>query len=205
MTGEKRPVRLGLAQGEFPQGTHICQIFSDDEERDAALTSFLVAGLGDGERAACFSEKVDPPALKVALKRHGLDLDALQADGSLGLAGTRAVYFADGRFDPDRMLRMLTRFYEDSRKAGRGARVIGEMSPDVCGMEGGHRLMEYECRVSLLLQEKPITAVCQYEAGAFDGATIMDVLKVHPMMVVRGQVVRNPYFLPPTEFLSRQG
>ncbi|MDR3670339.1 MAG: MEDS domain-containing protein [Holophaga sp.] len=201
MTAEPRSVRLGFAEGSFPEGTHICQIFSDDQERDAALTAFLLAGLEDGARVACFSEKVHASALQAAMK--GQDLDALQADGSLTLAGTRDVYFAEGRFDPDRMLEMLTRFYVDSRKAGRASRVIGEMSPDVCGIAGGDRLMEYECRVSLLLQEKPLTAVCQYEAGAFDGATIMDVLKVHPMMVVRGRVVRNPFFISPTEYLSR--
>jgi len=63
--------------------------------------------------------------------------------------------------------------------------------------------MEYECKVSVLLQEKPVTAVCEYEASGFDGATIMDVLRVHPMMVVRGSVVHNPYFVPPAEYLSR--
>jgi hypothetical protein len=30
----------------------------------------------------------------------------------------------------------------------------------------------------------------------------MEVLKVHPMMVVRGSVVRNPFYLPPEEYLS---
>ena len=74
---------------------------------------------------------------------------------ALGLTGTRGVYFAEGRFDPDRMLQMLAQFYEDSRKAGRACRVIGEMSPEVCSIPGGDRLMEYECRVSLLLLEKP--------------------------------------------------
>jgi hypothetical protein len=203
MGTEPRSARLGFAEGTFPEGTHICQIFSHDQERDAALTAFLLAGLEDGERVACFSDKVDALALKDTMKSGDMDLDALQADGRLSLAGVRDVYFADGRFDPDRMLEMLTRFYEESRRTRQASRVIGEMSPEVCSIPGGDRLMEYECRVSLLLQEKPLTAVCQYEAGAFDGATIMDVLKVHPMMVVRGRVVRNPFFISPTEYLSR--
>ena len=62
--------------------------------------------------------------------------------------------------------------------------------------------MEYESRVSMLLKEVPITAVCQYDANTFDGATIMEVLKVHPMMVIRGTVVHNPYYVPPEEFLA---
>ena len=35
----------------------------------------------------------------------------------------------------------------------------------------------------------------------FDGDTIMDVLAVHPMTIVRGQVVRNPFFVEPGAFL----
>ena len=203
MTLEQRTVRLGFAGGAFPVGTHICQIFSDDDERNGALIAFLLAGMEDGERAACFSEHLDTGILGAALRGSGLDLDALKRDGRLTLSGVREVYFADDRFDPDRMLGMLTDYYEDALKAGHHARVIGEMSPEIGQMEGGHRLMEYECRVSLLLQQKPITTVCQYEASGFDGATIMDVLRVHPMMVVQGEVLHNPFYVPPGEFLSR--
>lgn len=62
---------------------------------------------------------------------------------------------------------------------------------------------EYEARVSLLLRDHPVTAVCQYDARAFDGAVIMDVLKVHPLMVIRGAVVHNPFFVRPEDYLAR--
>jgi len=200
----QRMVRLGFAGGTFPAGTHICQIFSDDDERNDALMAFLLAGLQDGELATCFSERLDAGALKASLENHGLDLEALQQSGRLTLSGTRDVYFAENRFDPDRMLQRLSDYYDYSLQVGCPARVIGEMTSEVTRVQGGERLMEYECGVSLMLQEKPITAVCQYEAQAFDGATIMDVLRVHPMMVVRGEVLHNPFYVPPAEFLSRQ-
>jgi hypothetical protein len=88
--------------------------------------------------------------------------------------------------------------------AGRpGARVIGEMPPDIAEIPGGTRLLEYEARVNSLLRAHPVTAVCQYDAHAFGGADCMDVLTVHPMMLVRGAVVLNPFFIPPEEFLRR--
>jgi hypothetical protein len=31
----------------------------------------------------------------------------------------------------------------------------------------------------------------------------MEVLSVHPVMIVRGQLVKNPYFVEPDEFLSK--
>ena len=43
------------------------------------------------------------------------------------------------------------------------------------------------------------------DARRFDGATILDVLRVHPMMIVHGQIVRNPYYTRPSEFLARHG
>ena len=31
----------------------------------------------------------------------------------------------------------------------------------------------------------------------------MDVLNVHPVMIVRGQLVKNPYYIEPELFLER--
>ena len=76
------------------------------------------------------------------------------------------------------------------------------MTPEIERVPGGSRLLEYESKVSLLLKNCPVTAVCQYDARSFDGSTIMDILKVHPYMIVRGSVVNNPFFIPPEEYLA---
>ena len=203
---QSRPlVSLGFTEEKVPAGTHICQIFSDDDERNESLLKFLLSGLQAGERAACFSEKVDEEELAAFLEREGVSFGDATASGAFTLAGTGEVYFQDNRFDPDRMLDLLARYHEESEKAGYPAsRVIGEMTPEVQNIEGGSRLMEYESRVSMLLEEHPVTAVCQYDAHAFDGATIMDVLKVHPRMFVHGSVVHNPFYVPPEKYLESQ-
>jgi hypothetical protein len=197
-------VSLGFAPQTFPAGVHICQIFSDDEERLDSLLAFLCSGLAAGERTACFTEKLDDSVLAEHLAAQGLSLGEAREKGHLTHAGARDVYFQDNRFDPDRMLDMLKQLHEDSVAGGYpAARVIGEMNSDVEHIDGGSRLMEYESRVSLLLREYPVTAVCQYNASTFDGATIMRVLKVHPLMVIRGAVVHNPYYVPPEEYLAQ--
>jgi hypothetical protein len=196
-------ISLGFTNDQTPAGTHICQIFSDDAERSEALLKFLVSGLATGERAACFSEKVTEQTIRGFFVDHQLAYDELRDSGAFSLSGTREVYFQDNRFDPDRMLAVLSQYYQASLEMGFcGARVIGEMSPEVQQIKGGERLLEYESRVSLLLKTHPVTSVCQYDARVFDGATIMDILKVHPLMVVRGAVVQNPFFIPPEEFLA---
>lgn len=196
-------VPLGFTEDQVPAGTHICQIYTDDDDRSDSLLKFLLSGLQSRERAACFSEKISDQALGAFLERHQMSYDRLSREGALVRSDTREVYFQDNCFDPDRMLDLLRQFYHESMDAGyTAARVIGEMTPDVQEMKGGDRLLEYESRVSLLLEECPVTAVCQYDAREFDGAAIMDILKVHPLMVIRGAVTHNPFFIPPEEFLD---
>jgi hypothetical protein len=203
MTHDRPTISLGFTEQPFTAGVHVCQIIGNDAERQDSLLKFLLSGLQAGERASCFSEKVDEAALTEFLSRYGISYEEARGSGALTLTGTRDVYFQDQRFDPERMLNVLRQYHTDSIKQGySAARVIGEMTPEVQHIPGGSRLLEYEAKVSLLLREYPVTAVCQYDAHDFDGATIMDVLKVHPLMVVRGSVVHNPFFIPPEEYLS---
>lgn len=204
MNNQKPTISLGFTGERFPAGVHICQIISNDEEREDALLRFLQSGLESGERTSCFSKKASVPVVSRHLASHGISYEERCSCGDLVMADSDAIYFKNDHFDPERMLGVLTKYYEDSVTDGYpAARVIGEMSPKIQSMSGGSRLLEYESRVTLLQRDHPVTCVCQYDARSFDGAMIMDVLKVHPLMVIRGAVVRNPFFVPPEEFLAR--
>ena len=201
-TSQPPMISLGFTTDKVPAGTHLCQIFSDDDERNDSLLKFLLSGLQSKERVACFSEKVNEPTLSAFFSQNGISYSEMSQQGAFALSGTRNVYFEDGRFDPERMLNLLADFHQGSVQAGYTAtRVIGEMLPEVQDIPGGERLLEYESKVTLLLRDVPVTSVCQYDANAFDGATIMDILKVHPHMVVRGAVIKNPFYIRPEEFL----
>jgi hypothetical protein len=195
-------ISLGFTDQQFPAGVHICQIFSDDTERQESLLKFLLSGIQTGEKTSCFSEKVTETILAEFFAGHDISYEDAKKSGMLSLAGSHEVYFQDDRFDPERMLGILRQYYEDSVEQGyTAARVIGEMTPEVQHVPGGSRLLEYESKISQLLRDHPVTAVCQYDSRSFNGAMIMDILKVHPFMIVRGTVVHNPFFIPPEEFL----
>lgn len=196
-------IQLGFTDQQFEPGVHICQIFSDDEERQDALYKFLLSGMKGKEKVACFSEKVNNNDVDHLCKENNLDYEELCKDEAIKLASTEEVYFQDNKFIPERMIDMLTEFYNDSEEQNfTAARVIGEMTPTIQNIDGGDRLMEYESKVSLLLKTHPVTAVCQYDANNFDGSTIMDILKVHPYMIIKGTVVHNPFFIKPEDFLT---
>ncbi len=199
-------ISLGFTEKLFEPGAHVCQIINDDQERQDAIISYLINGLKDGERVACFSDHFPKDEIKSELEGIDKSFDQLCSDDSLISKTTGEVYFHEGRFDPDRMLGLLENYYNEAMaKDYPNARVIGEMTAEVEKVPGGERLFEYECRVSMLVRRVPVTAVCQYDAKQFDGATIMDVLKVHPFMIIRGEVIHNPFFIPPEEYLREHG
>lgn len=198
-----RKISLGFADEMFSPGVHICQIVTDDEERQDTVLKFLLSGLQAGELTSCFSDKMTGSIVAGYLDEHGMSCKDACESGALSLAGTREIYFQDDRFDPDRMMKMLAGYHKDSVDRGfSAARVIGEMAPEIQHIDGGSRLFEYESKVNILLEKHPVTAVCQYDARVFGGGMIMDVLKVHPLMFLRGAVVRNPFFIPPEKLID---
>lgn len=205
MATDKKKIVLGFTDQEFEHGAHICQIFSDDNERHDVLVNYIVSGLKTDESTACFSENETQTKLKDFFNKNGLRYQELEQSGQFSLSKTAEVYFENEEFVPEKMLSLLKEFYINSQKEEHsGARVIGEMSPEIETISGGERLLEYECMVTNFQKEFPVTAVCQYDARKFDGATIMDVLKVHPHMVVKGKVVSNPFFVDPQECLDQK-
>jgi len=206
MVSKEQPnISLGFTEEKVHVGTHMCLIFSNENERVDALLKYLLSGLLAGERVASFSNKLTEQDVVGFLKQNNISYDERKSHNAIILAGTNEVYFQDGVFDPDRMLNTLSNYYTESLQMGFPAsRVIGEMVPEVEHVPGGDRLLEYESRVSLLMRSHPVTAICQYDANAFDGATIMEILKVHPKMIVNGSVISNPFFVEPEEYLNER-
>jgi hypothetical protein len=203
MNPELPQISLGFSGQQVSAGLHICQIFADDGEQMEVLLACLRSALQAGERVSCFSDRLDPALLADTLQANGISIDRATQSGALALARSSPAYFPDGSFVPERILAAISQYAAESLAQGYpAARVIGEMPPDVQRLPGGSRLLEYEARVSLLLEQHPVSATCQYDARLFDGATLMDVLKVHPLMIVRGSVIHNPFFIPAQTFLD---
>lgn len=204
MCASEHLVSLGFTPDLFPAGTHMCYIYNDDRQRQEIMSKFIDSGLQAGERVGYFTDTLSPSELRAHLTDMGVHLPPETDQKRFSISTAMETYCPDRTFIPERMLEVLKSTYKDSIEAGYpGARATGEMSWALRDIPGVDRLIEYEALVNVVVQEHPITAVCQYDARRFDGATLFDVLNVHPMMIVNGQVVRNPYYTPPEEFLEK--
>lgn len=210
MTGQRPPagesrrlVSLGFDAEPYPAGTHMCYIFTDEQERLRLIAQFVQSGLDANELVGCFVDTVTPAAFNESMRELGVRLSDELVSRQYSALESDSAYCPDGTFQVERMLDAVAGAHYRGIRAGFvGARVTGEMTWARKGYPGSEDLLEYEARVSLLLRTVPTTAICQYDARRFDGATLYGVLSVHPMMVVHGQVLQNPYFIAPEVFLA---
>ncbi|HKJ97368.1 MAG TPA: MEDS domain-containing protein [Desulfotignum sp.] len=196
-------ISLGFDNEVYPAGTHMCLIYNDEAERRKIITRFLEGGLKTGEKVAYFVDSMPLTDVYAWLEEMDIGIPKKKLNAAFTAAEARKTYCPDNTFVPDRMLATLRDFYSQSVDQGYPhCRVSGEMGWALKNLPGSDRIMEYESLVNVVVATHPVTAVCQYDANRFDGATILKCLEVHPYMIVRGQVVHNPYYMTPEEFLG---
>ena len=203
-TAQSRPmIPLGFDTEPYPMGTHMCFIFNDETERRWVMSKYIQSGLDDNEQVGYFVDTMSPEDLKADMRELGVALPDELEGRQFSFAEAQQTYCPDGTFKVDRMIDTVgAAHYRAVQEGYSGARLTGEMTWSKRGLAGSENLAEYECRLNVLVRTVPTTAVCQYDAQRFDGATLYDILSVHPMMIVHGQVVRNPYYVEAEVFLA---
>jgi len=206
MSAAERFVSMGFTDEQFPAATHMCYIYKNDQERKELISMYLAQGLKNHEKLGYFVDLISPEDMREELRALGLDLPYAMDERDFMISPALDIYCSNGKFVPEHTLEKLRAMYDTSINEGyAGARISGEMTWALRdGVQGTERLMEYEALVNNVLVDYPLTAICQYDARRFDGSTLFDVLNVHPMMIIRGQVVRNPYYVQPEVFLTKQ-
>jgi MEDS: MEthanogen/methylotroph, DcmR Sensory domain len=81
-------------------------------------------------------------------------------------------------------------------------RGVGEMTWALRQAPGVEELMAFESRINHFAVEFPQVLLCLYDLWRFSGDMIIDAVKTHPKILVKGVVVENPYYLEPDEFLA---
>jgi hypothetical protein len=200
MSEVRKVVSMGFTPELFPEGTHMCMIFDNEEQRRKIVAEFLAAGLKHGEQVRYFVDTTTPEDVRSWLVEMGVEIPE---DAPFNIFKAENVYCPNGRFVPQETLDGMVSRFDLAKKAGYSrVRGSGEMSWALKGIPGSDRLAEFEALLSTIYEAHAYTGICQYDARLFDGATLFNVLKVHPYMIAQGQIVRNPFYMKPEEFLA---
>jgi len=185
---------------------HLCQIYSTQEEWNAAVTTFLVTGLKQGEKCFHIVDTHTADQVCALLHGQGVDVAAAETSGQLVISHESESYTLDGFFDPNRMIaHVITKTEEAAAEGYHTIRSAGEMGWVLRGQPGSNRLIEYEAKLNRdVFPQYPITGLCQYEWQKYDLPFLLDVICTHPSIMVGTTVYENPYYVPAAEFLNRK-
>lgn len=186
---------------------HACGLFSSRDEEYAALAPFIQDSIANQERLIVLGADEELSTHRAHMASRGVDVAEAERDGYLNLVDWDASYLFEGRFDVARMLHMVDDICGQSAQVGfpRG-RFIGHMEWALTDQPGTEGVIEFECLVNDVLARHGHPAICVYDVTKFDAATIVDILRTHPVVIMNGVAQENPFFLPPAEFIaSRRG
>lgn len=193
---------ISLAGAHLDGTRHVCAFFGSDDEEYRVLLPFIKDGFDCGDKAI---HVVNPDQHDDHLHRltaAGIDTAAAEQRGQFELRHNTDIYLRDGAFDPDRMLAVFEQLA--SGNASHGC----PLSRIVCRMDWAadrrvfvDHVIEFESRVNDLWRRHDDAVICTYHLGQFSGDAIIDILRTHPMVILGGVLQRNPFFVPPEQFL----
>jgi PAS domain S-box-containing protein len=194
---------LLTALEELAPPDHLCVIYETPEEYFAVAVPFIRIGLDRGEKCVYIADDGNESAVRDAMRAGGIDVERAVAAGRLVMEKRNAAYLKDGSFDPERMLAYWENATADALRGGFSAlRATGETDWVVAGAEGIERWIEYESRFAHILARHRCLALCQYNRWLFPPEIILNVVRTHPTVILRGAVCRNMYYVPPDELLG---
>jgi signal transduction histidine kinase len=182
---------------------HFCSIYESPEEHYAVAIPYIRIGLARGEKCIYIADDGTVGDVRQAMHSEGIDVDRALASHALVLATKEQAYFEHGSFHPDWMFTFWKEATQLAKSEGFSAvRATGETEWVLRGGHGLERWMEYESKLTHTLLESNCSALCQYNRRLFPPELILDVIRTHPVVVYRGTVCRNLYYVPPDEFLG---
>ena len=191
-----------FAGSELAETRHVCAFFNSEEEEYRVLLPFIKDGFGCGHKAVHI---VNPDQRSEHLERlvaAGIDAAGAERAGQFELRTNSETYLRDGRFDTDRMLQAFEQIASGNAAGGFPlSRIVCRMDWAAEGKSYTNDLIEFEARVNHVWEHHDDAVICTYQLGKFGGDTVIDIMRTHPMIIIGGMLQRNPFFVPPGEFL----
>ena len=178
---------------------HAGFIFDDDGEAAMVAGAFLRLGLERRERCVHLADEDTAARILPHLRAGGADAGQALAAGALVLASDRDGFFGAGALRPGQAATVLAERAEEALRDGYTAlRVSAEPRWLFEGTPTLDLLIEYEQALQRLAREHPIVVLWRYDRRVWSAGTLRDLVRMHPVVIFKGQVYRNHLFVAPS-------
>jgi hypothetical protein len=188
-------------------GDHICALYTGPAERDAILIPFVRSALRSGDKCVCVTDSTEPADLIKDLGLNPeLDVAACLASRQFDLVRAADTTMRSGSFRPADMIGFWKASLAGVMNAGRYQRVraASETALSLRDLPDWPQVVQHESELNRMLPLYPQVLLCLYDLEKVGGAFLVDLMSMHPRLLINGRLTENPYFLAPDEWLARQ-
>jgi hypothetical protein len=184
--GSGNGVELGFDDAHVPRGSHLCLLPASREEMIDAVAWYLLAGLRAGEDCVCVIPLAWARPVRKALLKAAGPANGILRRGGVEIVNNRDVYGDGTGFTAAGQLERTGKYL--GRIAGHpedGARYLGYPGDDVVRHQ---EWWNYEDRVTRVLREAGVTALCVYDPLGPDSIVWRRAEAVHPYVARAGKL-----------------
>ena len=190
------------AGGILGEHRHICAFFNSLDEQHRVLRSFFKEGFERGDKVFHI---VAPELWEDHLKRlaeAGINAEQAMGTGQLELQRWQDAYLRDDRFDRDVMLNLIEEVFQAGTAAGYPlTRLFSRVESELVDKAGVDNWLEFETRCNYVFPKYKDPVICNYDLSKFSASFVMDIMRIHPVVIIGSTLRENPFFVPPDQFL----
>jgi len=193
---------ISLAGSTLGDTRHVCAFFNNDDEEYHVLLPFIKDGFDRGDKAIHVVNAGQRHDHLQRLATVGVDTAAAETRGQFELRTNTDTYLRDGRFDQERMLAVFEQLAGGNATHGFPlSRIVCRMDWLADGKPAVDDVIEFESRVNDIWRRHDDAVICTYQLQQFSGDAVIDIMRTHPMVIIGGTLHRNPFFVPPDQFV----
>ena len=186
-----------VAGSDVRHSSHVCLPFETDDEKHEATVAFIHEGLSRSARCMFIGTKDDFDELGRSLEDLGICTRRATARGALQYRTVEEVYLYGGIFDPPRALDHTDALIDAALVDGfSGLRLTAELTRIPAPGEW-QKIVWYDAMVNERFARRPIALLCRYPRTMIPAERVRDVLRTHPVAIVRGETCENPFYERP--------
>jgi MEDS: MEthanogen/methylotroph, DcmR Sensory domain len=186
------PTPIPFAGSMLRQHRHVCAFFSPPKEEYETLLPFICDSLNRGQGAFCVLPSKYRDDHLDQLGTAGVDVEAGQRSRQLEVALREDTHLKTRRFNKDAILTLI----QEALKAGTAhgfplTRMIAHAETAVDDWSSANEWVEYEMRLNGVLPGYDDPVICTYDANLLNANLALDILRTHPVAIVRGEAVEG--------------
>jgi MEDS: MEthanogen/methylotroph, DcmR Sensory domain len=200
------PVDIGVGEPAVA-GDHICALYTGPDERKSIILPFIRSALRSGDKCVCVIDSTEPADLLADLGRDTeIDLAACLASRQLDVLRAVDTTMRSGCFRRADMVGFWKAAMAGAMNTGRYrcVRCASETALSLRDLPDWREVVQHESEVNRLLSLYPQILLCLYDLDKVGGAFLVDLMSMHPRLLINGRLTENVYYVPPDEWLARQ-